>query len=151
MKQLGTRLLETAILALICTALCACGIGSANLRKAGAGLAPCDGGPHCVSSEETAADRKVEPLRYAGKREDAWKRLEAVLKAMPRTKLVANTPDYVHAEVTTSIMRYVDDVEFVFATKEPRIDVRSSSRIGYYDFKANRERVDAIRAAFEKK
>lgn len=131
--------------------LCACGMGSANLRKAGGGLAPCDGGPHCVSSQETSADRKVEPLHYAGKREDAWKRLESVLKALPRTKLVANTPDYVHAEVATPIMRYVDDVEFVFAAKEPRIDVRSSSRIGYYDFKANRERVEAIRAAFEKK
>ena len=57
---------------------------------------------------------------------------------------------YIHAEVTSAIMRYDDDVEFLFVTDQ-RIDVRSSSRIGYYDFGVNRERVDALRAGFEKR
>lgn len=45
-------------------------------------------------------------------------------------------------------MRYVDDVEFLLDPARSRIDVRSSSRIGYYDFQINRERIEDIRRRF---
>ncbi len=136
--------------AVLSLALTGCGLGSANLRQADGRLAPCDGGPHCVSSLESDADRKTEPLRYSGSKEAARKKLTAALATLPRSRIVADQPDYLHAEFTTALMRYVDDVEFVFRKNEPLIDVRSSSRIGYYDFGANRDRVEAIRVAFSK-
>lgn len=61
--------------------------------------------------------------------------------------MITHDAGYIHAEVTSSIMGYVDDVEFVFLP-EQRIDVRSSSRIGYYDFNVNRKRVERLRDGF---
>jgi uncharacterized protein (DUF1499 family) len=70
---------------------------------------------------------------------------------MDRTRLVEERDDYWHVEFTTLIMRYVDDVEFRFDPKEPAIQVRSASRVGYSDLGVNRKRVEAIRAAFGRK
>lgn len=75
-------------------------------------------------------------------------RLLAVLRATPRLRLITVTPDYIHAESRTPIMRYVDDVEFLLDPVRSQIDVRSSSRIGYYDFQIDRERVEDIRRRF---
>lgn len=147
-RQLVCRF--AAVMALAVT-LGACGLGSENLRPAGGPLAPCDGGPHCVSSMEENPDRRVEPFRYADSPEQARARLIALLAAEPSFTLVTSAPDYLHLEATTHRMRYVDDVEFLFAPNEPRIDVRSSSRIGWYDFQTNRERVERLRAAFERR
>lgn len=129
--------------------LAACGMGSANLKGDAASLAACDGGPHCVSSQSADPERQVQPLHYSGGREAARKRLLAVLGAQERLTLVTTTPDYIHAQVTTPLMRYVDDLEFLFSANFPLIDVRSSSRIGYYDFNANRNRVEGIREQFQ--
>lgn len=128
--------------------LSGCGLGSANLRPDGGPLAACDGGPHCVSSLSKDENRRVAPISYTGTREDARKRLLAVLAATPRLKLVTSTPDYVHAEVSSPLMRYMDDVEFLFSPTQALIDARSSSRIGYYDFQANHERIEDIRRRF---
>jgi Uncharacterized protein conserved in bacteria len=72
-----------------------------------------------------------------------------VLKAMDGASLVEVQPDYIHATFTSTIMRFVDDVEFQFPAGTHQIQVRSASRIGYYDFGVNRARVEKIRKAFE--
>ena len=128
------------------TLLAACGVGSSALRGGDGKLAPCSGGPHCVSSSDAAADYKIDPISYSGSAEAARARIKAVVLA-DGAAVVAESADYLHATYTTTLMRYVDDVEFVFATAG-KIDVRSSSRVGYADFGKNRDRVEAIRAAF---
>jgi len=130
--------------------LSGCALGRPQLRADGGPMADCLDGPHCVSSQATDPDRHIEPLTYTGPAAVAEQALLAELEALPRTRVVTHEAGYVHAEVTSAIMRYVDDVEFLFVTDQ-RIDVRSSSRIGYYDFGVNRERVDALRAGFEKR
>ena len=124
----------------------ACGLGTATLRSADGRLAPCTG-PHCVSSTETRPDYRADPLRYSSSQQDAHAHLLEILKGLPRTQVIADRGDYVYAQVTTPVMRYVDDVEFVFSAPGV-IDLRSSSRLGYYDFGANRNRIDLIRAMF---
>jgi len=124
----------------------ACGLGTATLRGADGRLAPC-AAAHCVSSTETRPDYRVDPLRYSGPQQDAHQKLIGILKSLPRTEVIADREDYVYAQVTSPVMRYVDDVEFVFAAPGV-IDLRSSSRIGYYDFGANKNRVELIRAMF---
>jgi len=124
----------------------ACGLGTATLRGADGRLAPCTAA-HCVSSTETRPDYRVDPLRYSGSQQDAHAHLVGVLEGLPRTQVIADRGDYVYVQVTTPLMRYVDDVEFVFAAPGV-IDLRSSSRMGYYDFGANRNRVELIRAMF---
>ncbi|HEU4441500.1 MAG TPA: DUF1499 domain-containing protein, partial [Burkholderiales bacterium] len=49
-----------------------------------------------------------------------------------------------YAEFRTPILRFVDDVEFLKAGD--LLHVRSASRLGRRDFKANRKRVEQLRA-----
>lgn len=144
------RPMQTLLALCLVGSLAGCGMGRVNLRAPGGALAPCDGGPHCVSSKSEDPDRRVEPLTYTGKREDVRRHLLAVLGAREDLTVVESQPDYIRAEARTAIMRYVDDLEFVFAAREARIDVRSSSRVGWYDFGVNRRRIEAIRADFQK-
>ena len=49
-----------------------------------------------------------------------------------------------------TIQETIDDVEFYFPPDERIIHVRSESRTGYYDFGANRRRVERLRNELEK-
>jgi uncharacterized protein (DUF1499 family) len=127
-------------------ALAGCGLGRANLRPAGGALAACDSGPHCVSSSNHQPRHAIDPITFEGPLPAARERLLAVLRQMPRVEIIEVTADYVHAQATTRWMRYVDDLEF--RLRGQTIELRSSSRIGYYDFEVNRQRLEAIRRRF---
>jgi hypothetical protein len=62
--------------------------------------------------------------------------------------MVKVTGHYVHAKFTSRFFRFVDDVEFCIDDDLRIIHVRSSSRVGYFDFGVNRRRVERIRAKF---
>ena len=128
--------------------LSACGLGGAELRGSDGKLQACDGGPHCVSSLSRDPEHHIEPFHYSGKREEARQALLRVLRNTPDAEVVTESPDYIHVEFTSPLMRYVDDVEFTLPSAENIIQVRSSSRIGYTDFGANRERIERLRLAF---
>lgn len=125
-----------------------CGLGSAKLRPADGALWPCDSGPHCVSSRDREAGHAIEPLRYEGSPAAAHARLLDVLAQAPDIEVVEVRDDYVYAQAVTRWMRFVDDMEFHFVPDARQIELRSSSRIGYYDFQVNRERLEHIRRRF---
>lgn len=109
-------------------------------------LRPCPDTPNCVSSEEgTPTDKRVDAFPAPGGAADVV-RLSALLAAWPRTEVITSRPGYLHAEVTTLIMRFRDDVEFRFDSASSRIHVRSASRLGKSDLGVNRKRVDGLRA-----
>jgi uncharacterized protein (DUF1499 family) len=60
--------------------------------------------------------------------------------------MVQVTGHYVHAKFTSRLFRFVDDVEFCIDDDLRIIHVRSSSRVGYFDFGVNRRRIERIRA-----
>jgi uncharacterized protein (DUF1499 family) len=64
---------------------------------------------------------------------------------MPRARIIHDEPGYIHAEFSSNIFKFVDDVEFVLNAETQRIDYRSASRFGYYDFGANRRRLEKVR------
>ncbi len=88
------------------------------------------------------------PLHFAGPSEQAIGRLKAILAAMPRTKIITATGEYLHAECTSPIFRFVDDVEFLVDPASRTIHFRSASRVGYSDFGVNRKRMEAISRQF---
>ncbi|WP_198022041.1 DUF1499 domain-containing protein [Algiphilus aromaticivorans] len=145
----SVRCLVATSLALLAFLLQACGAGSARLQQSGGDLADCDGPPRCVSSQAGDPERRVEPLRYSGSARAAREKAVAHIKAQPRTEIVTNSDCYVHATYTSSIMRYTDDVELWFCDEPGIVQLRSASRIGYYDFGANRERVEDLREALK--
>lgn len=101
-------------------------------------LAACPSSPNCVSSEAgTEADKKVDPLPL-----EAWESLPAMIAEMGGTVTTQDTA-YVAAEFTSSLFRFVDDVEFRLTATD--IQVRSGSRVGRSDAGVNGNRVAALR------
>lgn len=113
------------------------------------GLKPCPGSPNCVSSAAGDQKHSIAPLAYAGSREQAVARLKTALESAGTARLVAETPEYLHAEFRSRVFRFVDDVEFWFPEGEGIVHVRSASRLGYSDFGVNRKRVEALRRIFD--
>jgi uncharacterized protein (DUF1499 family) len=107
-------------------------------------FAPCPATPNCVSSFAPADDKMhyIEPLPAAG---DQWRELSRTLDRTPRIAIIAQDGPYIRAEATTRLMRFVDDLEFLYHPEQSIIHVRSASRIGRYDFGANRRRIERLR------
>lgn len=89
----------------------------------------------------------IAPLAVRGDGPATLARLQHVVAAMPGARIVDSRPDYLYAQYTTSIMQFVDDVEFWYDPKAQPIQVRSASRVGESDLGVNRKRVEAVRQA----
>ena len=118
-----------------------------NLGVRDGRLAPCPGSPNCVSSQSTGREHGIEPLRYTGSPASAMELVKKVVLNMKRTRIVAEEGLYLHAEFTSALFRFVDDVEFLVDERATAIHIRSASRIGSSDLGVNRKRVENIRAA----
>ena len=105
-------------------------------------LAPCKRSPNCVSSQADPSDEEhyIAPISYAGSIADLRKALETLDLAT----VVREEPGYLYAEFRTPILRFVDDVEFLKAGDV--LHVRSASRLGRRDYKANRNRIEQLRS-----
>ena len=112
-------------------------------------FSPCPDSPNCVSTQSTDQARFIEPLHYAGSLADARQKLIDILENEKRVRLVKVETDTIHAEFRSSIFQFIDDVEFYFPADQAIIHVKSASRKGYYDFGANRRRVERLRSTFE--
>ena len=142
----GSR--ATVMAVLIASMATACATAQPPMRQADGSLASCDAVSLCVSSQATSADNRIEPLRYADAEEVARKRLLKILVAVPRVRFVVNVPNYVHVEVMSPVTGHINDVEFLFAAGEARIDMRAASRGSSLASEDNRARLEAIRQAF---
>lgn len=116
-------------------------------------LAPCPKTPNCVNSQAVGEKQYIQPIRYAGTREDSRARLLQILGSQKQAKILTAQENYIRAEFTSALFRFVDDVEFYFPKEksgESVIHIRSASRIGYSDLGANRKRIERIRSEFLK-
>jgi uncharacterized protein (DUF1499 family) len=93
----------------------------------------------------------IEPLSYKGSFNDAKQALLSVITSLPRTKIIVDNDRYIHVTFTSRIMRFVDDVEFLFDDTNKQIHVRSASRVGYSDMGVNRKRVENLRKLFNER
>lgn len=83
-------------------------------------------------------------LRFEGEVEAVRAAILEVLAEAPRARVVEAEADYIHAEFTTLLFRFVDDVEFAIDASARRVDFRSASRVGYSDLGTNRRRMEAL-------
>lgn len=114
-------------------------------------LSPCPDKPNCVST--TAGDERhaIAPFRYRKSRAEAKEALKVVIAALPRATLVEEDDAYLHVECTSLLLRFVDDVEFLFDEESKTIHFRSASRVGYGDLGVNRRRMEEIRSLVDGK
>lgn len=116
--------------------------------------------PNSVSSQThlhpghpQAAYAAVEPLPLkAAGAAASLRALAGVLQAMPGVTVVAQKDNYLRAQAQTRWLKFIDDLEFWIDPQvnpqQARIEVRSASRLGRKDFGVNRQRLEAIRAAY---
>ena len=76
------------------------------------------------------------------------KRLVDVVEAMPGARIRQRESHYLHAEFTSSVFRFVDDVDLVIDEDAHLIRFRSASRQGHWDLGANRRRMNTLRRRF---
>ena len=60
----------------------------------------------------------------------------------------AEKTDYLAATFTSSIFRFVDDLEIRIDTGQEMIHLRSASRVGHSDGGVNRKRVELLKNSF---
>ena len=90
---------------------------------------------HCVR-EEWEVDSIEKP----------FKEVKEIIENTPRSVIVELDGDYLHAEVTSKWMKYVDDLEVSFVPEARKLLVRSESRVGEGDLGVNQKRVDLLKS-----
>lgn len=110
----------------------------------------CPSSPNCVSSQATDSEHKINPLKAHGDIKTVMENLKKSIEQMNGAKIITQKDTYIHAEFTSRIMRFVDDLECFYQQESGEIAVRSASRIGYSDFSANRKRIEHLRTIYEK-
>lgn len=87
----------------------------------------------------------ITPFAVQGDGPATLARIKGVINDMPGARVVTAGRDYLYAQFTTPLLRFVDDVEFWFDPAANVIHVRSASRVGRGDLGENRRRVEEIR------
>jgi uncharacterized protein (DUF1499 family) len=115
-------------------------------------LKQCPDKPNCVSSEFVSdAEHYIEPLVYsAGEAAQVLPRLKTIIVEMGGSIQLENT-DYLAATFTSSVFRFVDDLELRIDTGQKTIHLRSASRVGHGDGGVNRNRVELLKKSFHLK
>jgi len=113
-------------------------------------LPPCRDSPNCVSSQAEDVKHYIEPFKITGNPEEAWKALKKTLNSQSRMVITHETDDTIHAEATSLVFGFVDDINVILDTKTNLIHIRSASRTGHSDFGVNRKRIEALRLQLQK-
>lgn len=107
-------------------------------------LKPLKGSPNAVSTQTTIEALHMDPLPYGNDRKQTVETIKMVMGQLPRTELAEETNDTLHYVVTSKVMRFKDDVEFLFDDETKQVEFRSASRLGHSDFGVNRKRMEDV-------
>lgn len=152
LNALNLKAVYIALLHLLFTLpLVACSNSPSNLGLFDSQLAPCPSSPNCVSSDAQNSDHYVKPFEIIGSSAKAWLAVRETVSMFPRTKIISEAPDYIHAECRSAILGFVDDLELNLRPSLGIISVRSASRLGYSDLGVNRRRIEALRSSLTKR
>jgi uncharacterized protein (DUF1499 family) len=117
-------------------------------------LAPPAKTPNNVSSQANLwpdaprhQEAQIAPLPAQGDAAKTMAKLKTIVEATPGAQVIESRSDYLYAQYTSRLMKFVDDVEFWFDPAAGVVQVRSASRLGEKDFDVNRARIESIRQA----
>ncbi len=103
----------------------------------------CANKPNCVSSFDERKDFFYPPLEgVEGPWEGLKNKIESNLKSFSKVKVHESKDNYLHLIVTTSIMKFKDDVYFWWNPQLKTLSMKSESRVGHWDIGANKKRLN---------
>jgi uncharacterized protein (DUF1499 family) len=100
---------------------------------------------NCVSS---LGNSGLAPLRYAGTPVQAMAMLRATLTTFPEATVVRTEPLAIDVVFTTPV-GFRDQVDFRIDPQSQRVDFRSRSLFGLFDWGKNRSRMQEFKTRFE--
>lgn len=130
---------KSCLAILVCLGLASCSSAAGKGLENGR-LRPCPASPNCISSEAPGGD--VPPFVVQG--EDGWERLRLAIVSLGGS-IEGEEAGYLHATFRSRIFGFVDDLEC--RQDGDVVQVRSASRVGWWDMGANRRRVEKLRKA----
>ena len=112
-------------------------------------LSKCPDKPNCVCSEfEADVGHYIEPIVIvAGTASEALSKMKSSIREMGG-KIQVETDNYLAATFTSSIFRFVDDLEIRIDSDQKIIHLRSASRVGHSDRGVNRERIERLKILY---
>jgi uncharacterized protein (DUF1499 family) len=116
-----------------------------NLGLHDSRLGACPASPNCVSSDAGDPEHRIPPFELAVPAPEAWNAARLAVAGLPRTVVITETSDFLHAECSSALFGFVDDLELHLRGSQGLIAVRSASRTGYDDLGVNRRRVERLR------
>jgi len=113
-------------------------------------LPPCLDSPNCVSSQAQDAKHYIAPFNIIGEPYKAWEALKNAIIDKKRMVITHETHDSLHAEATSLVFRFIDDINIILDADAQLIHIRSASRTGHSDFGINRKRIEELRLKLQK-
>ncbi|MEO1889595.1 MAG: DUF1499 domain-containing protein [Cycloclasticus sp.] len=111
-------------------------------------LKACPNTPNCVSS--TANDEHaIKPFTLTSGSTLNIQQLIQLINNSDSNVSVTHDAQHIHAEFTSRVFGFVDDLDLMINPTQNIINVRSASRTGHYDFGVNRRRVEKLRGLFK--
>lgn len=107
-------------------------------------LHSCPKSPNCVLSYATDAQHGIDAIQGGAQ---SFETLKVYLRSQPNVSIVSESDTYIHATFTSSLFKFVDDLELLLDGDV--VQLRSASRVGYSDLNANRKRVELLRSVVE--
>ncbi|WP_162356312.1 DUF1499 domain-containing protein [Metabacillus mangrovi] len=106
---------------------------------------------NCVSSFNSEPSQYVEPIPYHSDEKTAVQLMESVLLDLNGTEIEEKDPAYIRCICKTAFLKFKDDVEIWFDAENKKVHIKSSSRMGKYDFGVNKKRAKHVLKAFQEK
>ena len=109
-------------------------------------LTKCPDKPNCICTEfEADATHYIDPIGYSqSNAAEVLSRLKNSVREMGGS-IQAETDNYLAATFSSSIFRFVDDLEIRIGKDLNIIHLRSASRVGYGDGGVNKKRIERLK------
>ncbi len=115
-------------------------------------LTKCPDKPNCICTEFVAdASHYIDPIGFSqSNAAEVLSRLKNSVREMGGS-IQAETDNYLAATFSSSIFRFVDDLEIRIDTDQNMIHMRSASRVGRSDRGVNKKRIEQLKKLFHSK
>ncbi|MGM0751487.1 MAG: DUF1499 domain-containing protein [Bacillota bacterium] len=103
---------------------------------------------NCVSTIDLTSYHRIAPLPISGSVEDTKARIRTTLGKFDHVEIKEEKSHYIQAVFTSKWLKFKDDLELYIDENSNLLHIKSGSRLGYYDFKVNRKRVERFKSLF---
>ncbi|MCH7882211.1 MAG: DUF1499 domain-containing protein [Proteobacteria bacterium] len=115
-------------------------------------LTKCPDKPNCICTEfEADVSHYIDPVVFSqSNTSKVLSRLKNSVREMGGS-IQAENDNYLAATFSSSIFRFVDDLEIRIDRNQKMIHLRSASRVGYSDRGVNKKRIERLKNLYELK